>query len=79
MKKVELLPAMFFYCEECARENYIRATLVPMKFEDVLRHAEASGVDPDLLKGVMTVRAPKVLKCQFCQEEFEPETAASFL
>ena len=69
--KVELHLAWMWDCEDCGRENFIRA--VEMSKEEIREEIESELEDEDIDNIDSVVDAPEMVKCQFCGKEFETE------
>ena len=70
MKTVELRTAYAFDCEECGRENFVRAVVHEFSVEERTEMMEMFGEDQ--VDGEF-VSVPETVQCSFCGCEFEPE------
>lgn len=70
-RKAVLRPAAIWDCDRCGQENFARLTLVPMSEEE--QHRENGVVRSGLEKAV----PPRIVKCQYCETEFDVETDAA--
>lgn len=68
---VELHPAHRFDCDECGRENFLRAMIPEFSDEDIEELFVEYGIDPD--EGGVLISTPDSVTCQFCGAEFQIE------
>lgn len=75
MKKVELLPAFLWLCDNCGTDQFERAIVCEFSKEELQELKEEWGIKESdtghFLEG------PKTVTCEFCQEEFETESFES--
>ena len=69
MKKVELLPAYCWHCENCGRENFERGIVAEMSDEDEVGMKEEFGIEPWEDGNFMMM--PEKVTCPHCNEDFE--------
>jgi hypothetical protein len=69
MKKVELVTAYEFQCEECGRRNYVPSVQYEPSEEDATDH-------PELGEGIWCSRPNKVV-CEYCKTIFEAVDAGA--
>lgn len=70
-RRVELHPALFFVCDECGRDSFIRAPRPVLTDEERVELAQDHGIDP--WSPVEMFSQPTVVTCDHCGEEFGTE------
>jgi len=68
-RKVELHPAFVWDCDECGRENFVRAVVAEMSEEEEAEAKEYFGYEP--WEDGEFLRSPKTVQCEFCGAEFD--------
>jgi transcription elongation factor Elf1 len=71
MKKIVLHCAAIFDCENCGRENLVRAITPDFDEEMKQRLRDELGVHPDVPSSMTGY--PRYVKCKFCGTEFDGE------
>lgn len=67
MKEVELFPAFMWDCDNCGRENFVRATIPQLSEEERAELKYEYDIDMD----GFIMESPKRVICKFCETKFK--------